>query len=134
MQENRDDEGSRKKEIQKWEDQDLEMLNSGFAVKKLTPKHVMAFRRGQSLGTASKGPSYDAWQLILGDDIAKRRGRNFDKESFLTRYPHVCQRIDELRTILKVHISPCMDIVRGSKRRQTAKIKEGKSQFQETKP
>ena len=48
-------------ESKDWEASVIEKLITGFGTIKLMPMHVLAFRRGQSLGIASKGPSYDSY-------------------------------------------------------------------------
>ena len=76
-------------------------LRNNFYEDKLSGIHLLSFRRKQSLKTVDRGPTYDAWMLVVGEQDPER---HFDFMSFFARYPPAVNDVKCIRDLVNIRI------------------------------
>ena len=76
-------------------------LGNNFYEDKLSGIHLLSFRRKQSLKTVDRGPTYDAWMLVVAEQDPERQ---FDYMSFFARYPSAVNDVKRIRDLVNIRI------------------------------
>ena len=63
--------------------------------------HLLGFRHKQSLKTVDRGPTYDAWMLVMGEQDPER---HFDLMSFFARYHSAVNDVKHIRDLVNIRI------------------------------
>ena len=76
-------------------------LRNDFYEDKLSGIHLLSFRSKQSLKTVDRGPTYDAWMLVVGEQDPER---HFYFMSFFARYPPAVNDLKRIRDPVNIRI------------------------------
>ena len=76
-------------------------MSNNFYEDKLSGIHLLSFRLKQSLKTVDRGPTYDAWMLVVGEQDPERY---FDFMSFFARYPSAVTDVKRIRDLVNIRI------------------------------
>ena len=76
-------------------------LRNNFYEDKLSGIHLLSFQRKQSLKPVDRGPTYDAWMLVMGEQDPER---HFDFMSFFARYPSAVNNVKRIRDLVNIRI------------------------------
>ena len=76
-------------------------LRNNFYEDKLSGIHLLSFQCKQSLKTIDRGPTYDAWMLVVREQDPER---HFDFMSFFARYPSAVNDVKRIRDLVNIRI------------------------------